>query len=272
MYKESFYKSSDFFFNHRYLESPGDFPLHIHDIYELIYLKTGDVSYMEEGKLFKPGKNCLLLTKPFKNHIITFNSPVRYERYNILFDEKKLSSNILNELSPDIMMLNFESNTLVSDIFKKMDYYCENFEGDKLKYILLHLTEEVLFNCVLTSKKSNQSAIYTTNPVIQGILEYIDRNINTPLTVDAICNELFISRSHLHHLFIQHLKFTPQKYILAKKMATAQRELRSGSKATKVYTACGFVDYSTFFRAYKKYFGHAPSDEINTEIVRKIQS
>lgn len=272
MPKESFYKSNDFIFNHTYAETPNDFSFHIHDIFELIYLKKGDVSYMVEGKLYKPVKNCLLLTRPLENHVITFNSPLPYERYNILFDEKKLSSNILTELSTEIVMLSFESNTLISDIFKKMDYYCENFEGENLKNILMHLTEEILYNCVLASQNTDQSAIYTTHPVIQAFLEYIDQNINTPLNVDTICNKLFISKSHLHHLFMRHLKLTPQKYILTKKMATAQRELRLGRKATDVCVDCGFTEYSTFYRAYKKFFGHSPSDEINTDIIRQIQS
>ena len=272
MPKEASYKASDFIFNHTQLETPCDFPFHIHDIYELIYLKKGDVSYMVEGKVYKPVKNCLLLTRPLENHVITFNSPLSYERYNILFDAGNLSSDILSELSADTVMLNFESNTLVSELFKKMDYYCHSFDGDKLKAILMHLTEEVLYNCVLTARHTDQSAVYTTNPVIQAFLTYVDQNINTSLSVDTICNKLFISKSHLHHLFMKHLRLTPQKYILSKKMATAQRELRSGRKATDVYTDCGFTEYSTFFRAYKKYFGHAPSEEIKTDIVRKIQS
>ena len=81
-----------------------------------------------------------------------------------------------------------------------------------------------------------------------------------------------MSKSHLHHLFSEHLMVTPQKYILSKKLTIAQRELRLGRKPTDVYTDCGFADYTTFFRAYKKFFGHSPSTEINMDIIRKIQS
>ncbi len=268
----SSYYSDNFVFNHIQINSPHDFQMHNHDICELIYLKKGDVTYIIEGKIFKSSKNCLLLTRPLENHTVTFHSSAPYERYNILFDENKLTSNIYRHISPNTVMLNFDSNTLVSELFKKMDYYCENFEGDELYTILMHLTEEVLYSSVLVSQNADQSAIYTTNPIIQAVLEYIDRSIHTPLSMDAICKEFYISKSHLHHLFIKYLKLTPQQYISSKKLATAQRELRSGHKATTVYTDCGFSDYSTFFRAYKKYFGHAPSDEINMNSIRKIQS
>ena len=153
-----------------------------------------------------------------------------------------------------------------------MDYYCDNLEGAELKTLLLHLTEEVLYNVVLNAKSPDQDAAYTTNPIIQATIKYIDANINAPLNIDAICKNLFISRSHLHHLFIQHLKLTPQKYVLYKRLTSAQMDLRLGHKATDIYTRHGFTDYSTFFRAYKKYFGHAPSKEVNTDILRKIQS
>lgn len=272
MPKESFFESDDFVFNHMLMESPYDFPLHIHDIYELIFLKKGDVSYMTEGKVYKLTPNSLLLTRPLENHAIIVNSQQPYERYNILIDEKILASSIYHKIPPNVDLLNCSANALIRDLFKKMDYYCENFEGAELKTILVHLTEEVLYNFTLDAKTSEQDAIFTTNPVIQAAIKYIDSNIHIPLSVDDICKELFISRSHLHHLFIQHLKLTPQKYMLSKKLASAQMELRLGHKATDVYITCGFADYSTFFRAYKKHFGHAPSEEVNTDILRKIQS
>ena len=268
----SFFYSKDFVYTHKYTEAPYDFPIHSHDICELIYLKKGDVSYMVEGKVYKPSKNCLFLTHPLENHAILINSPVPYERYNILFDEKSLGSNIYHKISPQTIMMNFDSNAIILDLFKKMDYYCENFEEKELQIILTHLTEEVLYHFVLAAKKSDQSSVYTTNPLIQAAVDYIREHIHMPLTVDMICNELFISKSHLHHLFVNHLKQTPQKYILSKKLATAQRELRTGRKPTDVYSGCGFVDYSTFFRAYKKYFGHAPSEEIYMNPERTIQS
>lgn len=152
--------------------------------------------------------------------------------------QKKLPSGIYNRISPNTVVLNFDCNGLISDLFKKMDFYCENFEGKELQTILTHLTEEVLYHYVLASKNFEQSAIYTTNPVIQAALEYIRQNISTPLNVDTICAELFISKSHLHHLFIKHLKLTPQKYILSKKLTTAQSELRAGRKPTEVVFLC----------------------------------
>ena len=266
------YESHDFFYSHAFIESPEDFPIHNHDVYELIFLKKGDISYMIEGKIYRPTKNTLLLTPPLKNHAVLFNSSVPYERYNLLFDERKLTPCTYKKLVSDTIIINFDSHPIITDLFTKMDYYYENFKDEDLKVLLMHLVEEVICNTSLLSQNKEQNTVYTTNPVIQATIEYIEKNIHTPFHVSTICNELYISKSHLHHLFMQHLKVTPQKYILSKRLSLAQRELRLGRKATDIYTDCGFTDYSTFFRAYKNHFGHAPSEEINVNIIRKIQS
>lgn len=271
MPKSYSFKTQDFIFSHHSFLPPQDCPIHNHDIFEMIFIKRGDLSYMIEGKLYKPTKNTLIITTPLQNHSFFFHSDTPYERYNILFDEKNLPACLFKKLPTDSMVIHFDSNTLVSDLFQKMDYYCENFVGDDLGHLLMHLVEEVLYNVSLTSGKLIQNDRYTSNPIIQSAITYIDNNLHTPITVCSICDELYISKSHLHHLFMEYLNITPQKYILSKKLSVAQRELRAGRKATEVYTDCGFSDYSTFFRAYKNFFGYAPSDEINMEVVRKIQ-
>ena len=71
---------------------------------------------------------------------------------------------------------------------------------------------------------------------------------------------------------MKHLKVSPKQYILSKQLSLAQRELRAGAAPTEIYMNCGFADYSTFFKAYKRTFGHAPSDEVYAEAIREIES
>lgn len=272
MPKSNSFKTQDLLFSHHSFMPPQDSFLHNHDVFEMIFIKRGDLSYMIEGKLYKPAKNTLIITPPLQNHSFYFHSDDVYERYNILFDEKKLPACLFDKLPAESMLIHFDSNSLVSELFKKMDYYCESFTGDDLELLLMHLIEEVLYNVSLTSDKLIQNDRYTSNPIIQAALTYIDNHLNMPINVNDICEELYISKSHLHHLFMEYLNITPQKYILSKKLSVAQRELRAGRKATEIYSDCGFGDYSTFFRAYKNCFGYAPSDEINMAVVRKIQS
>lgn len=266
------YSTEDFLFRHAFGSGFAQFLPHMHDIYELLFIKKEGVSYSLEGKNYELPKNSLVISRPLKLHSLSLKNPAEYDRYCILFDSERLSSDICRQISPDVDVIHFDGNSIVCDLFKKMDYYSENFSENELQIVLTHLTEEILYNVVIASKNFKQSNVYTVNPFINAAIEYIERHITEPLTVDAVCQNLHITKSHLHNLFVNHLKITPKKYITSKKLTMAQRELRSGLKPTEVHLNLGFTDYTTFFRDYKKYFGHAPSEEIGLEIVRTIES
>ncbi|MBQ7986571.1 MAG: helix-turn-helix transcriptional regulator, partial [Clostridia bacterium] len=119
--------------------------------------------------------------------------------------------------------------------------------------------EEVFFNIIIEVNENRENTYTKTNPVMYKALEYIDENLLTIESIDEICNKLFITKSHLHHLFIKHLNITPKKYITAKRLALARQEIYAGKKATEVCIKCGFQDDSAFYRAYKKHFGKNPS-------------
>ena len=46
---------------------------------------------------------------------------------------------------------------------------------------------------------------------------------------------------------------------LAKLKATSKEQIAAGKNPSEIWEKCGFGDYSTFFRAYKKQFGVSPN-------------
>ena len=252
--------------NHSVKTNPvsKEFAPHFHDITEIIFIKSGDVSYLVGGKKYKLGKNMLVLSRPTDRHCICIDGGQNYERYDILFNEKKLSYDIYDKIPADINVIDFSKNSNVINTFSKMDYYCKRLSGDLLSEILINLVEEIFLNIMIEVGDNGQKNYEQTNPIICKAVAYIDKNLLTLNGIEEICNELYITKSHLHHLFVKHLKITPKKYITAKRLAMAQREIYAGAKATDICFKFGFSDYSTFFRAYKKHFGATPSDILKT--------
>ena len=240
---------------------------HAHQVWELIFLKTGNISYMVNGKVYHPDENSLIISRPREYHSICVRDDKPYARYNIQISPDMLSRDIGEQLSDGIDVINFDGNEMVCDLFPKLSYYRECFEGDTMKRLTLHISEEILCNAVLFSKSLASENMYTVNPIIQQAIQYIIDNITQPLKVDDVAKYLYVTKAHLHNLFLRHLKTTPRKFIVTKKLLLAQRDLRSGMKATKVYAGYGFSDYSCFYRHYTKYFGHTPSEEADIEIV-----
>jgi len=239
---------------------------------EMIFLIKGNMSYVVEGKVYPLRKNDLLLTRPGDTHTILANGTTEYARYCILFDASKFPSRIYENLSPDIPIVNLEGNPMAIDLFHKIHFYCQNFQGEQLDTILLHLMEEALCQMMIVSRQTDPDTSYTANATIHKAITYIDQNLTQPLTLDMLCDELYVSKVYLHQLFIKHLQISPKKYITNKKLMLAQKELRSGKKSTEVFQICGFTDYSTFYRDYKKLFGYSPSQETSAKTIWLIQS
>lgn len=266
------YRCENLIVDHKIYPSVKSFPPHIHDAYELLFLTRGEANYTVDGKTYYLTRGSLVITRPMSVHSITFHTAAEYERYDILFDADILSSDICALLPDTLDVVSFAGNSIISELFRKMDYYCANLSGQTLNAVLKHLTEEVLVNVSIAACQVEQNSEYTANPLVKHAVAYIDRHLTQALSVEQICAQLHITQSYLLHLFKKHLNISPKKYIMSKRLATAQMALRAGAKPVDVYKQCGFFDYSTFFRAYRNHFGHSPSAETSQEICGDINS
>ena len=79
--------------------------------------------------------------------------------------------------------------------------------------------------------------------------------------MDKICAEHYVSTSQLCRRFKKATGSTVGNYITTKRLLLAQKLLSVGEKPVAVYKRCGFNNYSTFYRAYVRYFGHSPKSE-----------
>ena len=250
-----------FVLDHRVIEeAEGDaFAPHIHEDWEMLFFLRGDVIYKVEGKSYRLSKGDLVLSKPSVFHNLEPSPNSLYERYNVILDGRLLPKSIRRAIPDGIDVFGFAGNARMFDLFEKMQSYSESFSGEELELIIKNLLIEVVYNLVhndgyVTGKTS-------TNPLINKALAYIEEHLTTVKSIDEICEALFITKSHLHHLFSGALGVTPKQYINTKRLLLAQKHIRRGRRATEVAAEVGYEDYATFFRNYKKYFGYAPSEE-----------
>ena len=94
----------------------------------------------------------------------------------------------------------------------------------------------------------------------RDIIRYINEHLKEPLTLEGLAGTFYMSKNHLTSIFKRATGTTVARYILYKRMAVVRGELSAGIPAAEAASNAGFGDYSSFFRAYKKMFGCAPSD------------
>ena len=251
----SAFTDNDLVYNHRHYEqlTVDHIPPQTHDIYEMIYIKNGDITYSVEEKSYRIKSNSLILTRPGDLHILQINDRTLYDRYDIFFEAEAVQS--------------------ISLLFQKMDLYCRYFDGAQLKSVLMDLVEQIVYELVIFIRQgaADQASRYTVNPTVAAAIEYIDSHLHTDLCLDTLCRELYISKSYLHQLFMRYLQISPRRYIAGKRLLGAQQAIRAGARPMDIYTKFGFSEYSSFYRAYRKQFGHAPSEELDRRVIREIE-
>lgn len=262
------YEDKNFSFIHNTTERPmlDSFHMHVHNEYEIIYVVSGDCSYVLEDKIFKLKKNNLIVISPGKYHFLQIDgSSTTYERYNILIDPLTQTANNIDSLE-NFELLDCTNDSLITDIFKRLDYYYNELNSDQFADILGSIMKELVY-CINIHKSNLQHVdAHTQNAIVTKILAYIEQHLTTLSGIKEVAEANYVSDAYLFRLFKKHLKISPHKYVNDKRLILAQKMIRLGTRPTVAYEKCGFSGYTTFFKSYVKYFGHAPSaDFTNTK-------
>lgn len=129
----------------------------------------------------------------------------------------------------------------------------EKLTEDNFEVVAKELIE--LYTYVLQSRKSPEFMHETVNRVI----EYIDDEVESAITVDQIAKNFDVSTSHLSRIFKQHVGVTLVEYINIRKVEEAQYYLRFSSKQiSDISNQFYFCNQSYFTRIFKKYTGETP--------------
>lgn len=231
---------------------------HTHSQFELIYFLHGDAAHIIEERKYPLTRGDLVIVRPQKYHDIVFSSPKEYERYNILFDAEALGLREAFAVSERFEVVSLVSEPTTAAIFPKLEHYREHLAPDEFERAAVHLLYELFCDLSLLSPEGERP-YSTLHPMLASALSYIRENLFTVRSVGEVADALRVTESYLFRLFRTELKTTPKKYMTDKRLVAADSLLRLGHRPTEVALECGFSEYTTFFRAYKRMFGIAPS-------------
>ena len=98
--------------------------------------------------------------------------------------------------------------------------------------------------------------IPTPDGAITRAIYYIHGHLAEQITVDALCEEVHLSKYYFCHRFKEKIGFTPMEYIKNTRLAVARQMLEETSlSVSDVAERCGFTSCSYFCRAFKESFG-----------------
>lgn len=94
------------------------------------------------------------------------------------------------------------------------------------------------------------------------IIQYIDNNLDTELSLEIVSEIGAYSPFHFHRIFKLIIGETLQNYIFRKRIEKSAfyLSLRKSLSIKDIYLNVGFSSYSDFNKSFKKYYGRSPSE------------
>ena len=93
----------------------------------------------------------------------------------------------------------------------------------------------------------------------ERIVDYINEHILDDISLSDISETMNLSVSQINRVFNKKIGMSVYNYIVSKRLVYAKGLISRGESAVSACASCGFKDYSSFFRLYKKQFGVSPS-------------
>jgi transcriptional regulator GlxA family with amidase domain len=96
-------------------------------------------------------------------------------------------------------------------------------------------------------------------------LEYVNEHLFEDISIQSVADAFYRSRSQISRVFRQATGSSLWDYVTIKRLMAARAMIQRGESAISACTACGFSEYSSFYRAYKSHFGHSPKEDAGKE-------
>ena len=250
------------------------FEYHHHDFSKIVILIDGDLTYYIEGKAYILKPWDILFVNKNEIHKPVVNPDKYYERIVIWlnpdFMAKYAQGN--NDLlkcfevaiknNYNLLRLNMKSIEVIKNLIQDIQS-CNNsneFGSEILKESLFVQLMVLMNRLFLNSDKNRDIEDIQYDKTIEGVLNYINSNLENDLSIDTIASEFFISKYYLMRKFKNQIGSSIHNYVVQKRLILARSLISEGLSMSSVCSRCGFNDYSSFVRAFKKVYGVSPSN------------
>lgn len=264
------YIDGDIYAKHNVTVAPqeADFYMHIHDTCEICYIVSGNIEYLVEGTVYSIPPCSLVIMRPYESHKTKIVAPEIYERYVINFplsmfdgidpEKRLLRAFLLRESGQNCLYRIKELEGLsIEKLFREVCYCDDDDYGRKLKIhtMLLRILDALdgayLKRGIAQVPKSREAEM----------VAYVNMHISEDITIPKLAEHFYLSPSQFSRVFKVVTGASPWSYITLKRLSAAREKIRLGSSMQSAYLASGFNDYSSFYRAYVKFFGNSPVED-----------
>ena len=253
---------------------------HSHPYTEVYLFCEGEVEMEIKGRAqaLHPG-DVLVLPPGTEHRAVVRSGDVPYRRFVFWLSEEFCE--VIRSESPDYLYLfdtvrksgeyvypmdSLEFNSLRGKLFRLLEeLHTDRFGRDAqiglcVRDLLLTLSRTVRQRRFASEKKETVSSF-------QAITDYIAEHLSGDLSLDTLSRELYLNKYYIAHLFQANTGLSLHQYITKKRLAACVDAMQGKLSIGSCCAQFGFLNYASFFRAFRKEYGCSPSDYMKERLL-----
>lgn len=276
----SYYENATNDFHITRISSPKEaLNLHSHNYFQIYYVISGKITHHLENSTANLTAGDIFILPPNQPHYIETPDGV-VDFYSLSFtpdyfqnikEANKLILDFLlylqtehaEKIEPKIS-LSYEDTIFINMLFKRI---LAEFSGNKTgKNEIIKETVSVLLSLFARVYfEENVSALIAkeNRQLVMHSIEYIKNHFDEELTLTEIVHRSAMSKTNFCTIFHSITGMSFKEYLNRYRIEQAAEMIASGDKISVVGNRCGYSDFSTFYRNFKKYMEMSPSEFAN---------
>ena len=247
---------------------PADYPVHTHEMLEIYYIISGSGTYLVEGTPYTLHPGDVMIMREAETHKLMIDASQPYERIAIHFSPK-----LIRLITTDKLLLRpfLERPLGQLNLYRAKDFLnshwetaFQHFDFSDSSQIRAHIIARMMTILSELSDAYDRRSGETPprKDSASQLVAYVNEHLFSDISMQNVCASFFCSPAQINRLFRQATGTSLKRYINVKRLLAARAMLQRGEPAGAVCSACGFDDYSVFFRAYKKQFSQSPRGDM----------
>lgn len=266
------YIPDDYGFGIRFFAKDDDSPMHIHDYYEVEYIKSGNAVQTVNGTDVEIRKGSLYILSPKDIHSVKLKSNL--EIYSIFIKQNFENEGCLNILTNCNQFVNYSCEgkeeagiEYMMEELKRL--YLTGFgemgeQGYMKMSVMLSLLSTLvgivmIKGAVLNNSKASEANI---TKIMSSTLRYINYHFNDPLSLEEVANRAGYSKCYFSRIFKKYVGDNFVDYLRKVRLQHASMLINNTDmKISEIAFVSGFGSLTQFNRNYIAEYGCSPSDK-----------
>lgn len=243
-----------------YFTHSMQFPLHLHSALELLYVESGSLSMIIDGKPYPLGPTTLAIAFPNLTHSYEVLPDTDYSGVIAICDPKVLPdfAQTFAKSIPVCPILTGEQ--LHPDVLFAL-YGLEKEYSTSQDPVVSKAYFQLLLGRVLPILPLKPADSESAPDLTYRLVQYISQHFKEPLSLSLVANHLGVSKYHLSRIFSQKLHMNFNEYVNQLRADHAATLIRTTDYTfTYISLEAGFENQRTFNRVFRQFYGKTPSE------------